>query len=155
MTMRKYTIAPIVLVIALSLGGCFLDPNGKSVFKGGDSLTASITNPVTPVNIYQVKSVYEKVVDIADEYRAYCYARSYKSLMADPIAGPVCKSRRSIITKLQDADDKAFEAIGKAEDFIKRNPKISAATVVREAWAAVTNFKGVINTAAASAAAVQ
>lgn len=150
--MKRFLIA---CTLALSLGGCFLDPNGKSVFTGGDSLTASIQNPATPVNIYQVKSVYEKAVDIANSYRDYCYARSYKSLMADPIAGVACKSRRPIITKLQDADDKAFAAIQKAEDFIARNPKISAASVVREAWAAVTNFKGVINTAAASAVAVQ
>jgi hypothetical protein len=59
------------------------------------------------------------------------------------------------VRKLQAADDQASAAIAKAEDFIRRNPTISAATVVREAYAAVTNFQGVINTSAASVAAAQ
>lgn len=146
----------ILCAVALALAGCAaLDSTGKSVFQGGTSLTASIQNPATPVTIYQVKSVYATAVDIANSYRDYCYARSYKSLMADPIAGPACKNRRSIVVKVQAADDQAAAAIAKADDFIARNPKISAVTVIRDAWAAVTNFKGVINTAAASAAPVQ
>jgi hypothetical protein len=145
-----------VIAIALSLGGCLtFDSGGVSVFKGGTSITAPIANPATPVNIYQVKSVYAAALDLANGYRDYCYARPFKTLMADPIAGPVCKSRRSIVRKLGVADDQASAAIAKAEDFIARNPTISAVTVVREAWAAVTNFQGVINTSAASVATVQ
>lgn len=155
--MKRYLA---ILAVALSLGGCanlggLFDSSGASILKGGTSLTATITNPVTPVTIYQVKSVYAAALDIANGYRDYCYARPYATLMQDQIAGPVCKSRRSIITKLQAADDRASDAIAKADDFIKRNPTVSAVSVIREAWAAVTNFQGVINTSAASVAAVK
>lgn len=148
----------ILCAVALSLGGCaggLLDPNEKSILKGGQSLVATISNPATPVTIYQVKAVYAAALDIANEYRGYCYARPFKTLMADPIAGPACKQRRAIVRALDGASETAANAIEAADDFIRRNPKISAATVVREAWAAVTNFKGVINTAAASAVAVK
>lgn len=154
--MKRYLA---ILAVALSLGGCanlggLLDSSGTSVFKGGTSLTASISNPATPVTIYQVKSVYATAVDISNGYRDYCYARPYDTLMKDEIAGPICKRRRFIVTKLGEADDKAFAAIEKAEAFIKRNPRLSAVTVIREAWAAVTEFRGAINTAAASAAPI-
>lgn len=150
----------IAAILALSLGGCaglggVLDSTGLSVFKGGASITAPITNPATPVNIFQVKSVYATALDLANGYRDYCYARPYKALMADPVAGPICKNRRAIITKLQSADDQASNAIAAAEVFIKANPTLSAVTVIRTAYAAVTNFTGVINTTAASVAPVQ
>lgn len=146
----------IICAVALSLGGCAaLDSGGRSIFAGGTSLTASISNPATPVTIYQVKSVYATALDIANGYRDYCYARPYATLMQDQIAGPICKNRRPIITRLQSADNQAASAIARADDFIKRNPTVSAVTVIREAWAAVTNFQGVINTSAASVAAVK
>lgn len=146
----------IVLALALSLGGCItLDPGGVSIFKGGTSITAPIVNPATPVTIYQVKSVYATALDLANGYRSYCYARPYATLMADQIAGPICKNRRNIVTKLQAADDQASSAIAKASAFIAANPTLSAVSVIQSAYAAVTNFQGVINTSAASVAAVQ
>lgn len=155
--MRKLLI---LCAVALSLGGCsnlgnLLNSNGVSIFKGGTSITASITNPATPVTIYQVKSVYATALDIANGYRDYCYARPYKTLMADEIAGPICKNRRFIVTKLGAADDQASSAVANADNFIKANPKLSAETVIRAAWTAVTNFQGIINTSAASVAAVK
>lgn len=153
--MKRLAIV-FALALSLPLGGCLtLDSSGVSVFKGGNSITAPIKNPAQPVNIYQVKLVYGTALDLANEYRDYCYARPYATLMADAVAGPVCKRRRFIVTKLGEADDRASAAISKAEDFIARNPTISAATVVREAYAAVVNFQGVINTSAASVAATQ
>lgn len=154
--MRKtLLIIPLLLVLTGCAGVTnLLDSAGTSILRGGTSLTASISNPATPVTIYQVKSVYATALDIANGYRSYCYARPYKVLMADTVAGPVCKSRRTIVTKLQAADDQASAAIAKADTFIRANPTISAVSVIREAWSAVTNFQGVINTSAASAAAV-
>lgn len=152
----KRLAALLVLIVALPLGGCLtLDSSALSVFKGGTSLTASITNPATPVNIYQVKSVYATALDLANGYRDYCYARPYKTLMSDPIAGPVCKSRRSIVAKLGVADDQASNAIAKAEAFIKANPTLSAVSVIQSAYVAVVSFQGAINTTAASVAPVQ
>lgn len=150
----------VLCAVALALAGCVtFDPSGVSIFKGGTSLTASVANPATPVTIYQVRSVYATALDIADGYRDYCYPtspfKSYKTLMADPVAGPICKHRGSIVTKLGNADDAAAAAIAKADAFIKSNPTLSAETVIRAAWAEVTNFQGVINTSAASVAAVK
>lgn len=146
----------LVLTLALGLSGCItLDSSGVSVLRGGSSLTASIANPATPVTIFQVKSVYAAALDLANGYRDYCYARPYKALMADPVSAAVCKSRRSIVAKLQVADDNAADAIANADTFIKANPTLSAVTVIRAAYAAVTNFQGAINTTAASVAPVQ
>lgn len=149
----------LILPLILALSGCagltnLLDSAGTSILKGGSSLTASIVNPATSITIYQVKSVYATALEIANSYRTYCYARPYKVLMTDSIAGPACKNRRLIIIKLQAADDRAAAAIQKADAFVRANPTISAVSVIREAWAAVTNFQGVINTSAASAAQV-
>lgn len=149
-----------VIAVALSLGGCLtLDSGGVSVFKGGNSVTAPIVNPAQPVNIFQVKSVHKTALGLANEYRGYCFPTSpfipYKTIMEDPVKGAICKYRYRNVERLQGADNKAALAIEKADDFIARNPKLSAVTVVREAWAAVVNFQGTINTVAASAAPVQ
>lgn len=153
---RLLLLAPVMLLTVAASGPSSCD---RSVLEGGSSLTTSIINPAKPINIYQVKLVYEKAVDAVNEYRDLCYPtapfKAYETLMKDEIIGPICKRRRSIVAKAQDADDIAFAAIAKAEDFIKRNPTVSAVTVIREAWAAVTNFQGVINTSAASVAAVK
>jgi len=143
----------LALVGALALGGCLtLDPNATSVFKGGTSITAPIVNPVQPVNIYQVKEGYDGILKIADSYRAYCYPtapfKSYKDLMADPVAEQLCKYRRRVMIAIQKADDKAFDAIQKADSFIAVNPTVSAVSVVREAWAAVLNFQSAATSAA-------
>ena len=122
-------------------------------------VTSTIVNPAKPVNIYQVKSVYATLDDIAVEYRNYCYPTapfvSYATIVKDPIKGPICARRRAVVTKLQTADDVAFDAISKAEAFIKANPTLSAVSLVQDAYAAVINFQGAINTTAASVAPVQ
>jgi hypothetical protein len=154
--MRRFVILALA---ALALGGCanknIFDRDGVSVLKGGVSITAPIANPATPVTIYQVKSIYATALDVANGYRDYCYSRPYAALMQDGIAGPVCKNRRSIVTKLQAADDRAAAAIDRADAFIRNNPTISAVSVVREAWSAVTSFQSVIQSSAASVAAVK
>ncbi len=158
--MKRFLNLFAIATLALTLGGCLtLDSSGVSVLRGGNSVTASIANPATPVTIFQVKSVYASALDLANGYRDYCYPtspfKSYKALMADPVTGTICKSRRSIVAKLGVADDQASDKIAKAEAFIRANPTISATSLVREAYAAVVNFQGAINTTAASVAPVQ
>lgn len=137
-----------ILLVALSLGGC---ATGPSIFAGGSSLTATINNPVGPVDIYRVKAVYASLLDAVAGYRAYCWSKPYAALMADPIAKPICQNRRSIIRAADKADDHAFDAISKADTFIRNNPTISAVSVISEAWAAVTDFQ---NQASATAASI-
>ena len=145
-------VKALALVASIALGGCAGTPFGEAL----KVATSTYTNPVQPVNIYQVKQGYDAVLKIAVAYREFCYPtkpfRSYKSLMLDPIGGPVCKNRRSIVTAIDDADDKAFDAIKRAETFIRNNPTISALSVISEAWAAVQDFHKAASTTAVSIA---
>lgn len=143
----------ILFAVALSLGGCAGTPVGDALRVA----TSTYANPAGPVNIYQVREGYAAVLEVAVAYREYCYPtkpfKSYKALMDDPIAGPVCKSRRRIVTTIKVADERAFNAISRAEAFIRANPTINAVSVIREAWAAVQDFQSAANRTAVSIAA--
>jgi hypothetical protein len=138
----------IVFAVALSLGGCAGTPFGDALRVA----TSTYNNPVRAVNIYQVKEGYAAVLEVANGWREYCYASPYALLMKDPIAGPVCRNRRSILRAIQSADTKAFAAITRAETFIRANPTINAVSVVSEAWAAVKDFQSVASKTALSIA---
>lgn len=130
--MRKLVLA---VTLALFLAGC-----GHV----GDVLklaTASIDNPISGVDIYRVKNTYAATLELAAEYRRYCWSKPYRTLLADPVGGPLCKSRRAVVRSFQPADDKANAAIAKAESFVAQNPTISAVTVINAAWQAVSFFK--------------
>lgn len=130
-------LATLALAATLVLGGCAGTQLGKFV----DVATTTVTNPVKPVNIYQVKTAYKAALGIAVDYREYCYARSYKSLMADPIAKPICQNRRGIIRSAQAAQVRARSAIDKADAFVKANPTVGASAIVTAAWDAVKDFQ--------------
>lgn len=131
----------VFAALSLSLAGCAGTPVGDAIRVA----TSTIVNPAGPVNIYQVKQGYAAVLEIAAGYRDYCYPtnpfKSYKALMADPIAGPVCKSRRAVVRAIASSDTKASAAIARADAFIKNNPTINAVSVISEAWAAVQDFQ--------------
>lgn len=135
--MRKIVLA---VTLALSLAGC---GHFGDVFK---LVTASIDNPISGVDIYRVKNTYAAALEIAAEYRRYCWSASYKVLMSDPVAKPLCQKRRAVVRAIDSADDKASAAIGAAESFVAKNPTISAITVIGAAWDAVTAFKASIPT---------
>jgi len=139
----------IIFALALSLGGCAGTPVGDALRVA----TSTITNPVQEVNIYQVKTGYAAVLEVAASYRDYCWSRPFAALMADPIAKPICEHRRSIMRAIDKADDHAFDAITRAETFIRNNPTINAVSVVREAWAAVQDFQSAASSAAIITAA--
>lgn len=130
--MRKIILA---VTLALSLAGC-----GHL----GDVLklaTASIDNPISGVDIYRVKNTYAAALEIAAEYRRYCWSAPYKMLMADPIAKQLCANRRQIVRQIQAADTKANAAVGAAESFVTNHPTINASIIIGAAWDAVTAFK--------------
>lgn len=130
----------LAVALALSLAGC-----GHI----GDALklaTASIENPISGVDIYRVKNTYAAALEIAAEYRRYCWSAPYKALMADAVARPLCQKRRAVVRRIDSADDKASAAISAAETFVANNPTISAVTVIGAAWDAVTAFKTSIPT---------
>lgn len=139
------------MLLALSLGGCVtttLDPNAPSVFSGGQSVTARIPNPVGAVDIYRIKAVYASANRVVVGYRQYCWERSYKALMADPVARPICQNRRANVRAAQAARAKAARAIIAADQFIRNNPTLSAISAVSAAWAAVTTFQNTVNSSA-------
>lgn len=131
----KRLIPAVFLLVALGLSAC-----------GGrlPDIGATITNPVTSIDIYRARNVYGATIELAVKWRRYCFARPYKSLMADPVAKPICTNRRERLRNIQVADDKAFDALTKAEVFVRNNPTLSVSTVVNEAWAAVSLFQGLI-----------
>jgi hypothetical protein len=139
----------ILCAFAITLGGCAGTPVGDALRVA----TSTVTNPVKEVNIYQVKSGYAAVLEVAASYRDYCWSKSFAALMADPIAKPICEHRRSVMRAVDKADDRAFDAITRAETFIRNNPTISAVSVVREAWAAVQDFQSAASNTAATIAA--
>jgi hypothetical protein len=106
--------------------------------------TGSVKNPVTSVDMFRVKQVYAATVDLAGQWRDYCWARSYKSLMADPIAKPICTDRRSRLRAIQAGDDKANGAIVYADNFVRNNPTLSITSVIGPAWDAVTKFQNLV-----------
>lgn len=139
----------IVFALALTLGGCAGTPVGDAIRVA----TSTIANPVQEVNIYQVKTGYAAVLEVAASYRDYCWSKPFAALMADPIAKPICEHRRSIMRAIDKADDHAFDAITRAETFIRNNPTINAVSVVREAWAAVQDFQSAASGTAVAIAA--
>ncbi len=150
--MRKILAATL---LALTLSGCAgsLPPILENILNiPAGVLTTTIQNPVTPVNLYQAKQVYATTVDLANDYRNYCYSKPYKDLMADPVSQFICKYRRKVVRAIWIADDKAAAAIATADIFIKNNPTLDAPSAIRAAILAVTNFQNVAVATAQSVA---
>lgn len=130
----------VVCAIALSLGGCAGTKLGTAV----QIATTTITNPVDSVDIYRVKNAYAAALSLAVQYRQYCWSKPYLTLMADPIAKPVCQNRRAAVRSAQVASRNARGAIAAAENFVANNPTLNASVVVNAALQAVTDFQNSI-----------
>jgi ElaB/YqjD/DUF883 family membrane-anchored ribosome-binding protein len=59
---------------------------------------------------------------------------------------PVCKDRRSVVRNIQKYQPVAGAAVRKADQFVRDNPTVSAASAIGLAWDAVTNFQRVVPT---------
>lgn len=136
--MRRIAIA---LVATLFLAGC---GPAQKLADFGKVITQTIVNPAGPVDIYRIKNVYAATLQAFVDYRAYCWARPYRALIADPIAGPVCRNRRDVVRVVQEKRPQVRKAIDVADNFVRRNPTLSAATVLDEAWAAVNAFRSLV-----------
>lgn len=116
------------------------------VNKVATAVTAPIVNPLGPVDIYRVKNVYAAGLQLAVDYRAYCWSKSYAAILADPVAKPVCQSRRAVVRSMQASSRTASRSIASAETFIRNNPTGNAVTYVTAAWDAVQAFRSSIPT---------
>lgn len=136
--MRKLAIAGAT-ALALTLAAC-----GGKVGEFISAVTTPIVNPVSSVDIYRVKNVYAATLSLAADYRDYCWGRSFRALMADPVAKPVCQRRRAVVRGIQSAAAKAKSAIASAEIFVRDNPTVNAASAITAAWTAVRSFQSAV-----------
>jgi predicted small secreted protein len=139
--MRRINLAAALVAVSLTLGGCMTLSEIGTAFHYA---TASVNNPVSATNIYQIKNGYAAAAQLAVEYRNYCWSASYRVLMADPVGKALCKSRRPVTRAIMAADSKAFFAVSAAENFVRDNPTLSAATVISAAAKAVADFRNAI-----------
>lgn len=139
--MRKIVLA---LFLSASLAGCATFPLPGKLGEIAEKINVTINNPVGTTDLYRVKNAYALALEFAAEYRRYCWAQPYATLMADPVAKPICERRRAVVRAFKVADDNAYAAIVAAENFIKNNPTISPAGFVGAAMQAVTDFQKAI-----------
>lgn len=131
----------VAAILSLALSGCAgIEKAGQLV----TTVTATIVNPVGPIDIYRVKNAYAGALELAVSYRAYCWSKPYAALMADPVSRPICERRRAVIRAAQQYRVQARAAIVSAENFIRNNPTLNAASAVSAAWQAVTDFQNAI-----------
>lgn len=132
----------LVAALTLSLAGCasLPGPLGDIV----KAITTTVINPVDQTDIYRVKNAYAATLELAVEYRRYCWSAPYATLMTDPVAQPVCRQRRAVVRAFQKAQRNAGAALVIAQNFIANNPTLDAASAVRAAWQAVADFKNFV-----------
>lgn len=143
--MRKFTrlLTVVAIAIAIPLAGCA----GLGETKLGlavKAVTTTIVNPVGTTDIYRVKNAYAAALELAVEYRRYCWSKPYAVLLADPVSKPVCANRRAAVRFAQSAQRNAGGTIAAAENFVANNPTLNASTLVAAAWQAVTDFQNAI-----------
>jgi hypothetical protein len=130
--MRKIILA---VTLALSLAGCATLPDGTKVFLP----TASVKNPVTSLSLYDIKATYAIAQAGADAY-VQRYRDGFRCTKSKLESVTNLCSRRSIVVKMQAADQQAQIALGKADTFIMNNPTIDASSVISAAQLAVNAF---------------
>lgn len=137
----------LAALLALSLASCGpARQAAEFVAKATTALTTTITNQLGPVDIYRVKNGYAASLELANDYRRYCWSKSYAAILADPIAKPACENRRAVVRSMQRASNNASSAIRIAEKFIKDNPTGNAISYVDAAWDSVQAFRSSIPT---------
>ena len=131
----------IAIILAFWLTAC---GPAQKLADFGTTITKTITNPVSSVDIYRIKNVYAATLQGFIDYRAYCWGKPFAALMADPIAKPVCEHRRAVVRKVQQARPKVAASIKVADNFVRDNPSLSATSVLDAAWNAVNDFRNLV-----------
>lgn len=127
----------IILVIALLLlPGCATFQ--KSVFEGGMSVTATVTNPVTYEQLAAVQASYGVA---AAAVANYMELRQCKRSEVES-ATNWC-SRYSVKVKLQLANRRAYFAVMLLSNFVRTKKTISAVSALEDAKAALRDFQNI------------
>jgi hypothetical protein len=122
--MRKI-IAVVVLTLALT--GCA--GINTSVFQGGSSLTASVTNPVTPRMLYDIENGLTVAVSGLLAYKNAC------------ISKVVPASCRDIIANLQVYTRKAKPILVRLRVFVRNNDQVNAIGAYNEVRGLLSAFQ--------------
>ena len=138
--MRRIRLAAALVATTVLLGGCAGTPLGDII----SLANAQIANPISAANVYQVKNGYAAALQIAADWRQYCFSMRYKILMQDPIARPVCSNRRAVVRSIRKYGPVAGAAVQDAETFVAQHPTLDASTVISVAMQAVAKFRAVI-----------
>src|SRR5678816_1504383 len=133
--MKFFKTLAVTVMLGFATAGCVTT---------GDLVTGTLTNPVTGVDIWRLKNTYAATLQLANDWRAYCYSKPYSVLMADPIAKPVCQNRRQTVRQIQRYQPVAGTAVRQADVFVTNNPTLNAGSVIGIAWSAVTAFQNVV-----------
>lgn len=140
--MRYFRFA-VALMLVIALGGC-ATPFGQKAGGIISAITTTVNNPVGSVDIYRVDNAYAAALQLAADYRGYCWSKPYAALMADPVLQPICGKRRAVVRAFQKAQVNAKAAIVSAKNFVANNPTLNAASAVSAAWQAVTDFQNAV-----------
>lgn len=137
--MRKLMLS---VVLAMSLGGCtafdFFDPNGRSILRGGISVTASIAQPIGHNEMVAIESAYQAGLVAVQNYRRFCYSAPLTSLPA------FCQNRRRVMTIAQTAVGKARTVMQSLRYFVANNDTVNAATAFNSAKQLVADLTAAV-----------
>jgi hypothetical protein len=103
-------------------------------------------NPVRNVDMFRVKATYGAAVELSVKWREACFGTeaaplTYVTVTTNPLTKPICTNRRTTLRAIMNGDDKAYDAIAYAENFVKNNPTIDVTSVIGPAWDAVVKFQ--------------
>jgi hypothetical protein len=138
--LKRIRLAAVLVASSLLFGGCAGTQIGDLI----SIANAQIANPISATNVYQVKNGYAASLQIAAEWRQYCYSMRYKVILADPIARPVCSSRRAVVRSIKTYGPMAGQAVQDAETFVAQHPTLDASAVISAAMQAVARFRAAI-----------
>lgn len=134
-----------IVLVALSVSGCagsrdFFGDIGRAV----SAATTSFDNPVDLRTVYAAKQAYASAGRLVVTYRRYCYARPFKALMQDAVAGPLCRERATVMAAVQAQRPRVRAAINAADKFVRENDKINAVAAISSMWQAIDDFKSLV-----------
>lgn len=105
---------------------------------------ATVPNPVTSIDIYRIENVYATSLELIVGWRKYCWDRTYKSLMLDPVGKVACENRRAKLRRIQTARVIAGDSVRYAKNWVQNNPTVNANSVLDAAWKAVNTLQNTI-----------
>jgi len=120
-----------VFLIAFSLGGC-----ASNDIANRFNLFASVQNPISTDDFYLAKTAYAALALPVANYRELPLCKKSKPFSLTNIC-----AKRSVIVKLQDLDNKAYDALATAEAYINSNQTLNLASLISAAKIAVNTYK--------------